>query len=195
MARKKTNPGRILVRVSEAEARRIIDKEADRMLLCSWAVVLCAMASRRDTTAEGMLDFCEAVNAKSSRLRTCDEVTACLGRLEELTGKPFPFYRLSIDHIRSKGDVERLRRRAAVSAMHSMFALIADAVVTHHLMDDDDLRFLFQKAHDIAEGFHAGEIATQDLLWVLKEEYGLFLTTQSANVILERMDLQADATV
>lgn len=195
MARKKTNPGRIPVRISEAEARRIIDEEADRMLLCSWAVVLCAMASRRDTTAEGMLDFCEAVNVKSSRLRTCEEVTACLERLEGLTEKPFPFYTLSIDHIRSRGDVERLRRRTAVSAMHSMFALIADAVVTHTLMDDDDLRFLFQKAHDIAESFHAGEITTEDLLWVLEEEYGLFLTTQGANVILERIDPQAGAVV
>lgn len=190
MARKKINPDRIPIRISETEARRIIDEESDRMLLCSWTVVLCALASRYDTTAESMISFCEAVNVKSSMLRTCDEVTACLARLENLTGKSFPFYTLSIDHIRSKGDVERLRRRAAVSAMHSMFALIADAVLTHDLMEETDLRFLFQKSHEIAKDFLSGEISLQDLFWVLGEEYSLRLFAQGGRVVLERMERQ-----
>lgn len=191
MPRKKTNPGRIPASVSEAEARQIINNEADRMLLCSWAVVLCALASRRDTTAESMMEFCESVNSKSSKLRTCREVTACLASLEALTGKSFPFYALAVDNIRSRGALERLRRRAAVSTMHSMFALIADALVTHHLMEEDDLRFLFQKAYDIAEDFHSGALSLQDLLWVLEEEYALRLTTEGTNVLLECVEQQA----
>lgn len=188
MPRKKTNPSRIPASVSEADARRIIDEEADRMLLCSWAVVLCALASRRDTTADRMMDFCEAVNARSSKMRTYEEVAACLAGMEKLTGKDFPFYTLAANNIRSRGDVERLRRRAAVSSMHSMFALIKDAAATYHLMEEDELRFLLQKAHDISTDFHAGEISLQDLLWVLEEEYSLQLSTQGTNVILEYIE-------
>lgn len=188
MSRKKTNPSNIPVSISEAEARQIIDEEANRMLLCSWAVVLCALTSRHDTSADSMMAFCEDVNAKSSKLRTCGEVTACLAELEELTGKTFPFYSLSINHIRSKGDVERLRRKSAISAMHSMFALIADAVLTHHLMEKEEVQFLFQKAYVIAQDFHAGEISIGDLLWVLQEEYGLSLAMRGTNVVLEHME-------
>ena len=121
-------------------------------------------------------------------MRTSEEVTACLADLEELTGKPFPFYTLSIDHIRTKRDVERLRRRTRISAMHSMFALISDAIRIHHLMENEDLQYLFQKAYDISKGFHDVDITLLDLQWVLEEEYGLCLTMHGTNIMLERIE-------
>ena len=184
MSNKKTNPQRIPASISEVEARKLIEVESDKMLLYSWAIVLCALAGWQETTADDLLEFCENVNRKSSKLRTARDVRTSLGNLEALTGRSFPFYNLVIEGLHSKKDIERLKKRARISAMHSMFALIADSVTVHQIMEEDRLRSLFLKVHSIEKAMMDGEISFRDLLWVLEEEYALQITVQGTEVIL-----------
>lgn len=185
MPRKKTNPRRVPVCVSSDEARRMIEAEGDRMILCAWAVVLNAMADRWDMTPERLMDFCESVNRGSAGKRTSEGVEASLGRLEALTGQPFPFYSLCVTGLRTQGDVERLRRRADVSAMYSMFALIADAVLSCRFLTEEDIRGLFQKARSLTDELFDGCISLQDLLGVLKDEFGRRLADDGHAVSLQ----------
>ena len=156
MSRKKTNPGRIPSAISEEEARRLIENEVDRMILYAWALVLGAMEDRPDTTAESLMDFCETVSDGSGRLRNRGDVRTCLSALEELTGLKFPFHTLPVTGVRTKRDVERLRRKADENSLHSMFALIADAALARGLITKKYAGSLFRKARALEEEISEG---------------------------------------
>lgn len=184
MSRKKTNPGRIPSAISEEEAKRLIENEVDRMILYAWALVLGAMADRPDTTAESLMDFCETVSDGSGRLQSRRDVSPCLSALEELTGLKFPFHTLIVTGIRTKRDVERLRRKADENSIHSMFALIADAALVRGLITKEYAGSLFRKVHVLDEELSEGRISLQDLLGVLEEEFGLLLVAKGAGISL-----------
>lgn len=185
MSRKKTNPARIPVSISKDEARKLIENESGRMFLCSWALVLGALADRQDATSKSLLEFCEAVNGASSKPRSRKSIEARLAVLENLTGLPFPFHDLPIGNLRTKRDVERLLQKAGENSIHSAFALIADALLTHHIMSETDVCRLFQKAHILKEELFEQRIVLRDLLGVLEDEFGLRLTEEGSLVILQ----------
>lgn len=184
MPRKKTNPSRIPINMSEAEARRFLEEESARMNLCAWGIVLGAVADWQGTTAESLLTFWEAVKDKSPKLRSHRSVEARLAVLEELTGRSFPFHYLRISNLRTQKDIERLCKKADENALHSMFALIADAVLTYHIMPREDVCRLFQKAHVLTDEIFEGRIILQDLQEVLEKEFGLLLVAEGSNVHL-----------
>lgn len=185
MPRKKTNPSRIPFHMNEAEARRFLEEETVRMNIYAWAIVLGAVADRRDTTAESLLTFFEAVNGKSPRLRSRRSVEARLSVLEELTGIPFPFHDLHISNLRTQRDVDRLCQKADENAVHSMFALIADVALAYHIMTKEEVCRLFQKAHVLSDELSEGRIILQDLLEVLEQEFGLLLFMEGSSVRLQ----------
>lgn len=185
MSRKKINPARIPVNINEAEARKLVEEKSSQMLLCSWALVLGALADWRGTTAEGLLEFCEAVNGKSTKLRDRKSAEAQLAVLKDLTGLTFPFHSLPVTDLHTKRDVGRLLQKVDENAIHSAFALIADVLLTHNVMPEADVRRLFLKAHKLKEELFEKRISFQDIQGVLKDEFGLQLAMEGSSVFLQ----------
>lgn len=182
MARKKKNPSRIPINVSEPEVRRMVEEEADRICLCGWTLVLCALADRWETTAESLVTFCELVNRLTVKPQANAGITERVSALESLTGASFPFHKLNTSGIRTKRDLYRLLRLTDESALHSMFALIADTVLTYSIMEVEDTRILFQKVRLLTDSLFEDRITLQDLRGVLEDEFDLTLVEEKSGI-------------
>lgn len=190
--KKKINPNKIPINWSMADTQRASDESTREMVLLAWALVLCALADRRDTTSEMLLSFWDAVNINSGKLNTFADVEKRLDALAAATGIRFPFQVIRADMIKTKGDADRLCRRLRSNALSAMFALIADTVMEQELMEQETLCWVFEKVRGRAEDIESGELSAQDLFGVLEDEYALRLVQREPNVMLEPIEYIPD---
>ena len=195
MGKKKTNPNRIPATWNEADTKRAVDEVTQDMILRAWALVLCALAGRWDTTAESLLSFWDTVNHSCTKLESVDDIEKRLDSLADTIGVRFPFHRIKTDQIRSKAAVEKAYRKLRQNSLHAMFALIADTVIQKSLMDHETICRLFEKVRDMSLDVERGELSDQDLLGVLEDEFALRLLCRGESVVLEAIsaDMAAPA--
>ena len=187
MGKKKVNANRIPVKWNEDDLYPEMEAITHDMVRLAWALVLSALGDRVDTTADSLLAFWKTVNVSASKLSTYEEIGSRLIMLDKRVGIMFPFRRISAANIRTKADLERLRRKLRENALHAMFALIADTIVERNVMDDETLRWLFTKVRSREEDIANKGLSERDLLNVLEDEFSLLLREKDSDVVLEKI--------
>lgn len=173
--KKKTNPNRIPVTVSDDDIQEILHSATDGMVLRAWAVVLAAMAGFYETTADSMLNFWEYVSAYRTELSDLDDVERELKRIKETLAIDLSIKRVQSSTIRTRGDLARFTERTRNNGFVTAISIIAEATLEGKYFAEDFCRDIFHKAIELNEDIEEGRISLQDIQNMLIDEYSVRL--------------------
>ena len=163
----------------------------DSMVLRAWALVLGALADFSETTTESLVHLWHAVNKYSSTIHTYDDVEEELARIEKICGLKMPYEKLQTKNIKTKGDLERFRRRAQKNALYSAFALIANPIINEKMLSEEMIVKVFRKAYSMDEELTLGKqgrLSLEDLQEMLLDEMGIRLFASNGQIALEEIN-------
>lgn len=194
MAKKKQNPNKIPINLNEVDLDKIRMDATNRTVLRVWALVLVAIADFKDTTVETLREAWHVVNLANTKINSFSAVKLQLQAFEKRTGVAIPLYpAVGKEPIRTQGELARFIRRTDRYALSSAYAILSEPMLTRHLFSDEKIGRIFQKAVDMNEELENGQITLDDLLEVLRDEYGVILeeTEKGTRLLLEVRDDEA----
>lgn len=185
MKKKKTNPNRIPVNISEADIEQMKREAVHGTGLQEWAVFLAALSDFAETTADSLLDFYTRANDATTSIKTYDDTQECLANILDIAGATLPLRKVNLN-IKTRKDIEKLCSQMKKNAQAAAFAIILEPVISQEMMEKEKLKTVIQKAVAMNEEIEDGEISVKDIQDMLLDEYGLHLENFENTAILRR---------
>lgn len=173
--KKKQNPNRIPLSMSESDLNEIKIAISNKMVLRAWALVLAAISSYYDTTTEILNQIWHKVNQYSTTIHNYQDAKTYLQKFKASTGVEIKCEPLVIPEVHTYGDLRMFQRRMSQFAKSMSLAIISEPMLTDSLLPIERIGEVFRKAMDLDQEIEEGRISITDISDMLKDEYGVLL--------------------
>lgn len=187
MGKKKQNPNRVPVSLPEDYMETVKTEETNRMVMRAWALIMAALSSFQETTADSMEQLWHDVNRYPTKIHSYQDAVACLKALEKKTGVHIDCVQIGIIQIKTQGDLIRFHRRLDRYAIGLSWAILFEPMVEKEFFPDEMLRKILEKALSFNEEMEEGRISLEDIQGMLKDEYGVNLESENQVVCFSRV--------
>lgn len=185
MSRKKTNPHRIPANINDYNLEGMKFNATMSMVFQEWAIILTAIASFSGITAEHLQTYWAEINNATTQVNNFESTQKWLSKIQDLAGCTLPLRHVNWC-VRTKADIRNLQRRLLNNAQATAFAMLFEAMITHAMMKEEDLRTIIQKTVMMNEEIDEGRISVQDLVDMLEDEYSIKLEILDGKIVLHQ---------
>lgn len=186
MVKKKVNPNKIPLLNSKPNIHEISEAASDRATLVAWAEVFGALADFPEMCTEKMQQLWTDANKAAGRVHRQEDVIFWVSEIEEIAAIKLPYTIISPVNVRTKGELNRAIRKIERKALVFAYSIIGQQFVEKELLPLEDIGRVFQKADSLDKEITDGRITLNDLLEMLRDEFGLVLATSNTGVKLVR---------
>lgn len=188
MPKKKQNPNRIPISIDDDCLEEIKINVTNQMVLRGWALIMAALASFCDTTADTMENVWHTVNQYQTKIHTYRDAASHLSDVEQRTDVHIPCEPLGTIKIRTQGDLLKFHRKLDRYAMGLAWAILSEPMFSQKIFPDERLGKILEKAMAFDEELKEGRISLEDIQEMLREEYGIILEERDHIARLSRIE-------
>ena len=186
--KKKVNPNKIPLLNCKPDFHKISEIASDKATLIAWAEVLGALADFPNMCTEKMQQLWADTNKAAVRVHHQKDVELWIPKIEEIAGIRLPYTVASLSDVHTKGELNRAMRKIERKALVFAYAIIGQQFVEKELLPLEDVGRVFQKADSLDKEIADQRITINDLLEMLRDEYGLELATSNVGVKLTKYE-------
>lgn len=187
MAKKKVNPNKIPVSISDDVLEQMKLEATQDMSIQIWAIFLAALTSFSGTSADSLLALYDQISNATTKIRDFDSTRECLSDICKLAGATMELKKVRLE-VHTQGDLDRLRNRLRKNSQAASFAIILDPVISQELLPEEDTVALIRKMVSLNEEIEEGRITVEDIQEMLREEYHLELGRTENLAVLSRQE-------
>ena len=186
MVKKKVNPNKIPLSDGKHNDNKITEAATDKSTLIAWAEILGALADFSEMRTEKLQQLWTDTNKAAGRTHRQEDVEHWVSKIEEIAEIELPYTGASLADVHTKGELNRAIRKIERKSLVFAYSIIGQQFVEKELLPLKDVGRVFQKADSLDKEITDGRITLNDLLEMLRDEFGLVLATSNTGVKLVR---------
>lgn len=186
MVKKKVNPNKIPLSDSKLDVNKITEAATDKATLIAWAEIFGALADFPEMCTEKLQQLWMDANKAAGRAHRQEDVEHWVSKIEEIAEIELPYSAASLAGVHTKGELNRAIRKIERKSLVFAYSIIGRQFVEKELLPLKDVGRVFQKADSLDKEITDGRITLNDLLEMLRDEFGLSLAASNTGVKLVR---------
>lgn len=186
--KKKVNPNKIPLSHAKIDIHELAEQVSDQATLIAWAEILGALADFPEMTSDKLWHIWLKTNKAAGRVHQQGDVESWVEKIEKIAGIQLQYTISSPEKARTKGELDRALRKVERKALVFAYAIIGRQLVELELLPLDDIGRLFRKADSLDREIADRRITLNDLLEMLRDEFGLVLATSNTGVKLVKYE-------